>query len=142
MEAVELSIYMFSVCAFATLSWYPASPIRQFIVGATPRRVLMGLGTGTTLIAIVMSPWGKQSGGHLNPAITLAFYRLGKLDLSDTLFYCAGQFLGALMGVAVASYVLGGTLGNTAVHYGVTAPGAYGDAVVTGALCRAAATVS
>jgi aquaporin Z len=50
-----------------------------------PGRVFMGLGTGTTLIAIRMSPWSKQSGGHLNPAITLAFYRLGKLELSDTL---------------------------------------------------------
>src|ERR1700747_986475 len=69
MEAGELSIYMFSVCAFATLSWHPASLIRRFIVGATPRRILMGLGTGTTLFAIVMSPWGKQSGSHLNPAI-------------------------------------------------------------------------
>jgi len=129
MEAGELSIYMFSVCAFATLSWHPASPIRQFIVGATPRRILMGLGTGTALFAIVMSPWGKQSGDHLNPAITLTFYRLGKLELSDMLFYCAGQFLGALAGMAVAAYVLGGALGNAAVHYAVTAPGAYGDAV-------------
>jgi aquaporin Z len=89
----------------------------------------MGLATGTTLIAIVMSPWGKQSGGHLNPAIALAFYRLGKLELSDMLFYCAGQFLGALTGVAVGAYVLGGALGDAAVHYAVTAPGAYGDAV-------------
>ena len=129
MEAGGLSIYMFSVCAFATLSWHPVSPIGQFIAGAMPRRIFMGIGDGTTLIAIRMSPWGKQSGGHLNPAITLAFFRLGKLELSDTLFYCAGQFLGALTGVAVASYVLGGTLGNAAVHYGVTAPGAYGDAV-------------
>ena len=129
MEAGGLSIYMFSVCAFATLSWHPASPIRQFIAGAMPRRIFMGLGTGTTLIAVRMSPWGKQSGGHLNPAITLAFFRLGKLELSDTLFYCAGQFLGALTGVAVASYVLGGTLGNAAVHFGVTAPGAYGEAI-------------
>ena len=129
MEAGELSIYMFTVCAFATLSWHPASPIRQFIVGATPRRILMGLATGTTLIAIVISPWGKQSGGHLNPAIALAFYRLGKLELSDMLFYCAGQFLGALTGVAVAACVLGGALGDAAVHYAVTAPGAYGDTV-------------
>ena len=129
MEAGELSIYMFTVCAFATLSWHPASPIGQFIAGAMPRRIFMGLGTGTTLIAIVMSPWGKQSGGHLNPAIALAFYRLGKLELSDMLFYCAGQFLGALTGVAVGAYVLGGALGDAAVHYAVTAPGAYGDAV-------------
>ena len=46
MEAGELSIYMFSVCAFATLSWHPASPIRQFIVGATPPADTYGIGDG------------------------------------------------------------------------------------------------
>jgi aquaporin Z len=129
MEAGGLSIYMFSVCAFATLSWHPASPIRQFIDGAIPRRAVMGLGIGTALIAVVVSPWGRRSGGHLNPAMTLAFYRLGKLELWDMLFYAGSQFLGALAGVAVAAHVLRGALGNTAVHYAVTAPGVYGDIV-------------
>lgn len=129
MEAGELCIYMFSVCAFVTLSWHPASLIRQFVAGVTPRQILMGLGIGSTLTAIVMSPWGKQSGGHFNPAITLTFYRLGKVDLWDTLFYCGGQFLGALAGVAVAAHVLRGALNNAAVHYAVTMPGVYGDVV-------------
>jgi len=87
------------------------------------------LGIGTALIAVVVSPWGRRSGGHLNPAMTLAFYRLGKLELWDMLFYAGSQFLGALAGVAVAAHVLRGALGNTAVHYAVTAPGVYGDIV-------------
>jgi aquaporin Z len=129
MEAGGLSIYMFSVCAFATLSWHPASPIRQFIDGAILRRAVMGLGVGTALMAVIVSPWGSRSGGHLNPAMTLAFYRLGKLELWDMLFYTGSQFLGALAGVAVAADVLRGALGNAAVHYAVTAPGVYGDIV-------------
>ncbi len=54
---------------------------------------------GATLAAIIMSPWGKQSGGHFNPAITFAFYRLGKAEFWDAWFYVASQFLGAITGV-------------------------------------------
>jgi glycerol uptake facilitator-like aquaporin len=90
---------------------------------------LMGLGIGTVLIAVVVSPWGRRSGGHLNPAMTLAFCRLGKLELWDMLFYVGSQFLGALTGVLVAAYVLRGALGNVGVHYAVTAPGVYGGIV-------------
>ena len=34
---------------------------------------------GATIIAIVLSPWGKQSGAQVNPAVTFAFYRLQKV---------------------------------------------------------------
>jgi aquaporin Z len=74
-----------------------------------------------------MSPLGKQSGGHFNPAITLTFYRLGKVAPWDALFYAAGQFFGAIAGVATATYVLQGAPSNGSVHYAVTAPGVYGN---------------
>src|SRR5260370_13121332 len=47
------------------------------------RRAFMGAAVGATVIAIVMTPWGRQSGGHFNPAITFTFYRLGKVDFWD-----------------------------------------------------------
>src|SRR5260370_26189652 len=102
MEAGELGLYMFFTCAFATLLQHPASPVRHFIVGDLSRRVLMGLAMGTTVIATIMSPWGKQSGGHFNPAITFTFYRLGKIELWDAVFYATAQFSGAISGVAIA----------------------------------------
>ena len=100
MEAGELSLYMLSVCAFATLLQHPASPVRQAVMDAISRRALVGLALGATVILIVMSPWGKQSGGHFNPAMTFTFYRLGKVELWDALFYAAAQFFGATCGVA------------------------------------------
>jgi aquaporin Z len=129
MEAGELGLYMFSVCAFATLLQHSASPIRHFIVSAGFRRVLYGLAMGATVIAIIMSPWGKQSGGHFNPAITLTFYRLGKVEFWDVLFYASGHFFGAILGVALATFVLRGAPGDHAVRYAVTMPGKHGDAV-------------
>ncbi len=129
MEAGELAFYMFCACAFATLLQHPASPVRHWIDSAALRRVLMGLAIGATVIAIVMTPWGKQSGGHFNPAITLSFYRLGKVEFWDAIFYTAAQFLGAICGVTIARYLLAGAPLNSAIRCVVTAPGSYGTTV-------------
>ena len=128
MEAGELALYMLLVCAFATLLQHSSSPVRQFIPSAVFRRALMGLSMGVTVVAIVMTPWGKQSGGHFNPAITFTFYRLGKVAFWDALFYMVAQFAGAASGVGVAAYVLRGAPENDAVRYAVTVPGIYGNA--------------
>jgi aquaporin Z len=128
MEAGELALYMFFACAFATLLQHPASPVRHFIVSAVSRRALMGLAMGAMVSAIVMTPWGKQSGGHFNPAITFTFYRLGKVEFWDALFYAAAQFSGAISGVALARWLLRGAPGSDAVRYAVTVPGVYGNA--------------
>jgi len=128
MEAGEAGLYTFFACAFTTLLEHPASPVRQFISSNLTRRTLYGLAMGSTLAAIVSTPWAKQSGGHLNPAITFTFYRLGKVKLRDALFYVVAQFSGATFGVAVATYVLRGAPENNAVRYAVTVPGVYGKA--------------
>jgi aquaporin Z len=127
MEAVGLALFMLSVCIFATLLQHPASPARHIIVSPVLRRALMGLMVGTTLVAIIMTPWGKQSGGHFNPAITFTFYRLGKVKLWDAVFYASAQFSGATSGVAIAAVVLHNVPQNEAVRYAVTAPGVFGN---------------
>jgi len=129
MEAAALGLYLCAACVVATLLQHPASIVRQFVSSSLARRAMMGLAMGATAIAVVLSPWGKRSGGHLNPAITFTFYRLRKLGFWDAAFYVVAQFLGSVIGVAVARYVLRGALGDHAVHYAVTAPGTYGTSV-------------
>ena len=129
MEAGEMSLYMFCTCSFATLLWHPASPVRHFVISGIVRRALMGLAIGATMLALIMSPWGKRSGGHINPAMTFAFYRLGKICHWDALFYGVAQFSGATSGVALATFLLRGAPGDGTVRYAVTAPGVYGAAV-------------
>ena len=129
MEAGEMSLFMFCTCSFATLLQHPASPVRHFFISDIVRRALMGLAIGATVMALIMSPWGKQSGGHINPAMTFAFYRLGKLRPWDALFYGVAQFSGATSGVALATFLLRGAPGDGTVRYAVTAPGVYGAAI-------------
>jgi aquaporin Z len=87
MEFTEMGFYLFFTCLFATLLQHPASPIRHLVPNDTVRRACFGILIGATLVAIALTPWGKQSGGHLNPAMTFTFYRLGKMELWDATFY-------------------------------------------------------
>jgi aquaporin Z len=51
------------------------------------------------------------------------------MALWDAVFYCAAQLFGAVAGVALASLLLQGAPGHTAVRCAATLPGLYGDAV-------------
>ncbi|MFQ5539713.1 MAG: aquaporin, partial [Candidatus Binatia bacterium] len=128
-EAAGLGIFMLSACVFGTILEYPTSPIRQAIGDPILRRTLMGMAMGLTAIGIIYSPWGKQSGAHINPSITLTFFRLGKIAPGDALFYIIAQFVGGAAGVLLASAALGSWLADTTINYVVTVPGPQGAGI-------------
>jgi aquaporin Z len=132
-EAAGLGLFMVSACVFATVLEHPKSPIRQTVMSAMLRRIPMGLAMGLTAVAIVYSRWGQRSGAHLNPAVTLTFWRLGKVKAWDALLYVAAQFVGAIAGVGLAAAVLGRRLADPAVNYAATVPGTGGAVVAFGA---------
>jgi aquaporin Z len=84
---------------------------------------------GLTAISIIYSPLGKQSGAHFNPSVTLTFYRLGKIEGWDALFYVVAQFAGGIIGTLLAALLLRSTLGHPSVNYVATLPGNYGVTV-------------
>src|SRR5438477_1829626 len=126
MEASLLGAFMVSACVFGVLYGFPQSPVRQAIPSDFLRGLLGGLSMGLTAIAIFYSPWGKQSGAHINPSVTLTFLRLGKIKFWDALLYIFSQFTGAALGVAVIAIFLGRELADPAVDYVVTVPGPHG----------------
>ncbi|MDX1978970.1 MAG: hypothetical protein SFV51_01780 [Bryobacteraceae bacterium] len=79
MEALGLGLFMVSACAFGALPGHPASPLKQALPDPFTRRALGGAAMGLTALAIFHSPFGKRSGAHLNPSVTLTFLRLGKI---------------------------------------------------------------
>ncbi|HVR07508.1 MAG TPA: aquaporin [Thermoanaerobaculia bacterium] len=147
-EAALLGTFMVWAAAVATLlAATPASAPRALpsplgaVLGALAalgagaagpplaRRALMGAAMGLTAIALIYSPWGRRSGGHMNPAMTLSFLWLGKVAGWDALFYVLAQTIGAAAGVLVAGRWLGGAFTAPPVRYIVTMPGG-GGAVV------------
>src|SRR5258706_3176397 len=123
MEAVLLGTFMISACSFGALYEFPSSPIHKAIASGFLRRVLTGLSMGLTAIAIIYSPWGKQSGAHINPSVTLTFFRFGKIKAWDAVFYIAAQFTGAAGGVFLVANFLCRPRSDPPWPYVVTTPG-------------------
>ena len=123
MEAALLGLFMISACVFVALLEHPGSPLPKAIPDPILRRVLTGIAMGLTAIGLIYSPWGQQSGAHMNPSLTLTYFRLGKIEPVDALGYVLAQFIGGLAGVLVARALLGSALADAAVNYAVTAPG-------------------
>jgi aquaporin Z len=129
-EALGLGLFMLSACAFTVWIEHPGSTLRQALDEPWLRRTLIGLAMGATAIALIYSPWGKRSGAHLNPSVTLTFARLGKIEPADALFYIAAQFAGGVAGVIAALGLFGmNVIADPAVCYVVTQPGSSGVAV-------------
>jgi aquaporin Z len=125
-EAAGLGILMIAAAMFTTILNHPASPVHLAIATPFLRRFLIGVAMGLTAIALIYSPWGKQSGAHFNPVVTLTFLRLGKVKLGDALFYILFQFLGGLAGLLLAGGILKGAIADPSVNYIVTTPGSGG----------------
>jgi aquaporin Z len=127
-EAFLLGTFMVSALGMTVLLEHPASPAHVALPDSTLRRVLMGCAMGATAVALVYSPWGQRSGAHFNPALTLAFLRLGKIEPVDALGYVAAHFVGGWLGVLAIGAVLGMHLAAPTVNYAVTVPGRSGVA--------------
>jgi len=129
MEAAGLGLFMVSAGFFATLLEYPLSPVHLAIVDPLARRAVMGIMMGLTAVGLIYSPWGQRSGAHLNPAVTLTFWGLGKVAGWDALFYCVFQLLGGLAGVLLVLAAFGERFAQPPVSYVATVPGPAGPGV-------------
>ena len=129
MEAVGLGLFMISAAVTTAAFEYPHSPLHDLFTDPTLRRILIGVAMGLTAIGLIYSPWGKRSGAHLNPAVTLTFFRLGKIRGGDALGYIAAQFVGGTIGLWLVAQVLGLAIEHPDVNYVVTVPGSNGTAI-------------
>lgn len=99
------------------------SPVVSSIPEAGLRRLLTGFIIAGAATAIVYSPLGRRSGGHFNPAITVAFMRLGKITRRSAAFCIIAQIAGAVIGAALVlaiwrSWAKGVSFGATVPGYG------------------------
>jgi aquaporin Z len=125
-EALLLGLFMVSAGVFSTLLEAPGSPLREALPDPTLRRVLVGVAMGATSTALVYSPLGKRSGAHMNPALTLAYVRLGKVTPRDAAGYALAQLAGGLAGVCLVAAFLGGAFREAPVSWVATLPGVAG----------------
>jgi aquaporin Z len=129
MEAAGLGLFMISAAIVTVALEYPHSPLHGLFTDPTSRRILIGLAMGFTAIGLIYSPWGKRSGAHLNPAVTVTFFRLGKIEGRDALGYVVAQFAGGIIGLWLAAQILGVAIEHPAVNYVATVPGPDGAVI-------------
>ena len=128
-EAWALGCFMIAAGLCATWLISPLSPMRSLVPSGTVRTVLLGLVLGATAIVLIHSPWGQRSGAHMNPAVTLAFLRLRKIQPWDAVFFIIAQAMGGTLGVVLVAAVLGNPFTSPPISYLATFPGPQGAAV-------------
>lgn len=120
-EFLGTAILVFGGLSAVALDFGAGSPVAAHIPSVSARLLLTGLLFAGTGSLVVISPFGRRSGGHINPAVTLAFWGTGHVHPHDLAGYVASQCLGAISGAFLLRAAWGATA--TSVRFGVTQPG-------------------
>lgn len=130
MEGLGLAVFMLFASSFTMLLFHPDSPVGRAIQEPSTKYFILAFAMfPVILFGIVTAPWGKRTGAHINPAVTLAFWRLGKMEAFDAAGYIVGQFSGAILMVGLVALVAGKAYSHPAIDFAATKPGPEGTAV-------------
>jgi aquaporin Z len=97
------------------------SPMTHLVPSVGVRQIITGFLFGTLGASIALSLVGKESGAHINPAVTMVFWLFRKLDGRTAIVYVVAQLAGAVIGSL--PLLLWGARGRS-VAFGATLPGA------------------
>ncbi len=117
-ELLGTAFLVFSALSAVTFNVGLGSPLAVVLPNRSVRRLMTGLLLAGSGSLVAISPLGKLSGAHINPAVSLAFWLQGKMHQHDLVSYIASQLLGAGLGVLIWRERA------ASVQNGVTAPGA------------------
>ncbi|MDB6153844.1 MAG: permease, glycerol uptake facilitator [Chthoniobacteraceae bacterium] len=92
------------ICEFIGTFFFVLT-VGNTVIGSTSP-VIPPLAIGATLMVMIFAT-GHISGGHLNPAVTLAVWMRGKLPTSDLAGYWGGQLLGAFCAALTVLFLKG-----------------------------------
>ena len=96
------------------------SPMAQLIPAVKVRQAITGFLFGSVGASIALSPIGKMSGAHINPAVTMVFWMFRKIEGRLAVTYVLAQLTGAIIGCL--PLLIWGAMGES-ILYGGTTPG-------------------
>ena len=120
-EMLGTAILLFFGTSAIILNFGNDAFIKQLISDEVARLFITGLMFAGTASIVAISPLGKLSGGHINPAVSLPFWLLKKMHHRDLAGYVVFQFIGAAIGSTIAVLVWGNAFWN--INGAVTLPG-------------------
>lgn len=98
------------------------SAVSDAIPGIHLKLLAVGVVAGVFVTGLILSPPGKRSGGHMNPAVSFAMWRFGVLPGAAVAPYVVAQFAGSLLGVYAARSVWGSAVDAPPVAYAALQP--------------------
>ena len=135
-EAAGIMAFLTVSSVAAVVFHHPDSALARALgPQAWVQRIGVATALGLLIAAMAKTPWGKRSGAHFNPAVTLGFWQLGYIATADALWYMAAQFSGALLAGAGLFRLLQPWFSHPDIHYNTTLPieGPHGWALAMGA---------
>ena len=138
-EGAATALLVAAIVLAAALTLGQGSAVADALPGRGAGFLALGLIVAPVVALISVSPLGRLSGAHTNPAVTLGFWALGRVSRQDLGGYVVAQFVGGVAGAALARAVLpagtAASIGGAVTHPAVTAPAAVAlEAGMTGAL--------
>ena len=119
-ELIGTGLLVLGGLSVVILMFGNGSPLVNWIPNERLRTIVTALLFGTIGSAIALSRIGKESGAHINPAVTLGFWMMRKLDMRAATGYIVAQLLGASLGAL--PLLAWGSMGQS-VAFGATIPG-------------------
>ena len=117
-EFLGTAILMFAGISAISLNFGEQSHLASLIPNETFRLALAGAGFGLGAVVVIYTVLGQTSGGHLNPALTIAFWMQEKIETKKLAPYFASQYLGSLIGTWLVAITMPNL--SSSVGHGVT----------------------
>ncbi|GLX49121.1 hypothetical protein Shyhy01_20710 [Streptomyces hygroscopicus subsp. hygroscopicus] len=112
------TVLLFLVVTIVRWLRVPASPL--YIGDLSLALWVIGPVAGLLITGLILSPWGRRSGGHMNPAVTVAVWLMDVFPGMSVLPYVAAQLAGSLLGASLGRLVWGPVV--SAVGFGALRP--------------------
>ena len=97
---------VFVVIVAVGVMFGPASPVGTWLPNVPLRLIITGMLIGGSGWLVAISPPGRLSGAHINPAISMGFWVLGRMHKRDLWWYVVSQMAGGVAGAILANVLL------------------------------------
>jgi glycerol uptake facilitator protein/aquaporin Z len=119
-EFVLTSVLLYCVVTAARWLTSPDSPLA--VDNTHAATAVVGVVVGIVLVVLIISPLGRCSGAHMNPAISLALWLMGAFPGRYLPAYAAAQLAGSVAGTALGRLCWGSVVSRPSLHYAAVHP--------------------
>jgi aquaporin Z len=119
-EVVGTAVLVFGGLSLVIFMFGDGTPMARHVPHEGVRTSLTAFLFGCLGTTIALSRVGRESGAHINPAVTMGFWLMRKLDLRAAVGYIIAQLVGACLGAL--PLLVWGSMGRS-IAFGATIPG-------------------